>query len=153
MDKPTEVFKSSLVFGKKPIKSMQSYVDVEWVNTLPIKDGTTVLDVGCFKGRDLRQLWANNPKTILTGLDIQEEAIKYCMEKHEDIGATWIVGNALSLPFADKEFDISYANGLLSDMSPEDAILARAELKRVAKQSFISDCDSNLDFYNEKLDG
>lgn len=153
MDKPDRVFKSSEVYGKRPIEKMAAYTDPTWVMSVPIKDGMSILDVGCFKGVDVRQLWALYPNAKLTGVDIQKEAIEYCSKKHEDIGATWIVADVLKLPFADKEFDVVIANGLISDLNGEDVWAARAELKRVGQQVYIADYDSNLDFFREKLLG
>lgn len=118
------------------VLKMQPLVDVEWVRTLPIEDGMKILDVGCFKGRDLRQIWANYPNCKLTGVDRYQPAIDYCREKHADIGATWVVAEGNSLPFKDKEFDVVFENGML--IENDDSKEIRAEMERVGKAVYYS---------------
>jgi len=130
--------KQAIQEGLDPLK-LGVKVDFEWVRTLPIRDGMKVLDVGCFKGRDLRQLWADFPGCILTGVDDYAPAIEYCEQKHADIGATWVVAEAQSLPFKDKEFDVVYENGLIADNPDPKVVKAiKAEMERVGKAVYYS---------------
>lgn len=119
--------------GLDPLK-MQPKVDVEWVRTLPIEDGMKVLDVGCFKGRDIRQLWADFPNCQLTGVDRYQPAVDYCREHHADTGATFIHAEGTKLPFKDKEFDVVFENGMIADQdNPETIKFIKAEMERVGK--------------------
>lgn len=125
--------------GIDPLR-LQPKVNVEWVRTLPIKDGMKVLDVGCFKGRDLRQLWADYPNCQLTGVDRYQPVIDYCKEKHADTGATFVCADAAKLPFADQEFDVVYENGFIleCELSGQDVKAIKAEMERVGKAVYYS---------------
>lgn len=121
------------------VMKMQPLVDVEWVRTIPITDGMKVLDVGCFKGRDIRQLWADYPNCQLFAVDILQPAIDFCKENHADTGATFLCCDAVKLPFKDKEFDVVYENGMIADNTdPREIKAIKAEMERVGKAVYYS---------------
>ena len=148
-EKPTHLAYVREMAEKKAIHQIMPYVDLEFVATIPVVDGMSVLDVGCFNGRDLRHIWAYHPSCKLVGVDNLKKAIEYCKEKHADTHIEWAVADALKLPFKDHEFDIVYGNGLLSELQVEDRSMAIAEMMRVGKKVYICDLDKDNEFTYE----
>ena len=72
-----------------------------------IKPGAHLLDVGCGTGFYCH-LFATFGMTV-TGVDLSETAVKKAKEAYET-EATWIVSNALELPFKN-EFDVLFVSG------------------------------------------
>lgn len=101
--------------------------DKEIWKKLPIKPGMWVLDVGACTGRDLRNIAAAYPGVNCLGID------RYPLSK--DV----IEGDALSLPFEDKLFDIAYANGVFGDMDDSEIKQTLSEMNRVAHQVFYTE--------------
>ena len=85
-----------------------------------------VLEVGCGTGAILSEL----PERLNRyGLDIDPAALTQC---HVNVpGALLAQGNALTLPYADKSFDIVYCHFLL--LWVNDPLQALLEMKRVAR--------------------
>lgn len=146
-EKPTSTIKTKDAIILKNPELLCSYSDREFVNTLEIRDGMSVLDVGVFKGRDIRMLWHRFPGNRFVGVDIQPLCINLCRKRNADTTIEFYVASVLSLPFKDKEFDLVYSNGLLSDLdTDEDRRIAISEMRRVAKSYAMCDSDQNLDF-------
>jgi demethylmenaquinone methyltransferase/2-methoxy-6-polyprenyl-1,4-benzoquinol methylase len=84
-------------------------VDKEKIETLikllNIKQGDTVLDVGTGTGILLPLLARSTDAANITALDSAENMIAAAKEKTGDAPVTFIVGDALTYPFAEKSFD------------------------------------------------
>jgi len=96
-----------------------------------IKAGEKVLDLGCGTGR-LYEIFKD--KNIdYTGIDFSENLIKIAKEKYGD---RFIVGDILSLPFPDKNFDSIWSIAVLHHI-PSDELRKRVltEIKRILKPS------------------
>jgi ubiquinone/menaquinone biosynthesis C-methylase UbiE len=92
----------------------------------------TMLDVGCGDGTllgDVRRRWAD---IQVTGLDLQPERIEEARARVPD--ATFVVGSADALPFADRTFDVVTAITLMSSL-PSDRMETDAarEIARVMR--------------------
>lgn len=85
-----------------------------------------VLDVGCGTGAILQRL---NGTASLHGLDINPPALAEC-QVHAP-GAALVQGNALSLPYSNENFDITYCHFLL--LWVRDPLQALLEMKRVTR--------------------
>lgn len=104
-----------------------------------IKPGERVLDLGCGTGR-LYEIFSaqggsasgGKDKNInYTGIDFSENLIRIAKEKYGD---RFIVGDILSLPFIDKNFDSVWSIAALHHI-PSDELRKRvlAEVKRILK--------------------
>ena len=83
------------------------------LDKIKIKDGDTILDLGCGRGRHIHKLYYYK-KCHVIGLDLSLEDIKITyqgFETYPDITNdpnrhfNLMTGNALSLPFKDETFD------------------------------------------------
>ena len=69
---------------------------------LELRPGASLLDVGCGTGWFTRRL-AQCSGVRVTGLDINAEWLTYAQAR--DSASSYLVGDALALPFADSRFD------------------------------------------------
>jgi ubiquinone/menaquinone biosynthesis C-methylase UbiE len=88
--------------------------------------GDRILEVGCGTGAILAEL---PTVTRLHGLDIDRATLSQC--RVHAPAATLVQGNALALPYPDRNFDIVYCHFLLLWVS--DPLQAVQEMKRVTK--------------------
>jgi malonyl-CoA O-methyltransferase len=71
--------------------------------TNEIKDGDSVLEVGCGKGRILKRIQENFPNCKLYGTDISDGMLSYVSKS-----INTSVGDIEFLPYADNQFDVVY---------------------------------------------
>jgi SAM-dependent methyltransferase len=100
------------------------------INHFGLKSGSNILDVGCAKGFLVKDLMSVCPGLEAFGIDISEYAVKNC--EHEVIGRIHL-GNAKSLPFPDKSFDIILSINTIHNLEKRDCIAALMEIERVSK--------------------
>ena len=98
-------------------------VDLEKLN---IQDGSTILDLGCGKGRHLHRLYYYR-KCHVVGLDLSINELKTTyqgFEKYPDINEEeerrfdLMAGDALHLPFKDNVFDNLICSGSFDNIYP-----------------------------------
>src|SRR5205085_5063392 len=78
-----------------------------------LAEDASILDIGCAKGFMLYDFQQLIPKATLAGVDISEYAIANAV----DVVKPYVqVGNAKSLPFADKSFDLVLAINTLHNL-------------------------------------
>ena len=104
-----------------------------------IKDGDSVLDVGCANGfASIMQCSAHKLKSV-TGVDFSESMIKYAMDNKEksefkDI-LTFQMGDVRNLSFADNQFDVAYTTRVIINLPNwEEQKTAISECIRVTKK-------------------
>ena len=91
---------------------------------LPVEN---VLEVGCGKGDNITAL-----KKL--GYEVKGvEPLPYALNKARDSGHEVVQGSCFSIPFPDKEFDLTFTAGVLMHVAPEDKASAVKELWRVTK--------------------
>lgn len=71
-------------------------------NELALPAEGRVLDVGCGTGWFTRQL-ATHPSLHVTGIDLDADSLAFA--RHRDARSTYLLADALALPFADNSFD------------------------------------------------
>jgi SAM-dependent methyltransferase len=107
-----------------------------------LRQGDSLLDIGCAKGFMLSDMKKIIPGISVKGVDISEYAIK---NAKEDVKKYCQVANAVNLPFNDKSIDVSVSITTLHNLEEADLELALLEIERVTKRdSFIT-----LDAYRD----
>ena len=101
-------------------------------NYYELKSGDKILDVGCGKGFMLYDFFKLNPQFDIYGIDISEYAVNNCIESLKE---KLKVGNAVSLPYPDKYFDLVISINTHHNLDGEDIINAFNELQRVTKKN------------------
>jgi len=97
-----------------------------------IKPGDKILDVGCGKGFLLYEITLLIPGVEVYGLDVSDYAIEHAKEEIKD---RIQLGNANSLPFTDKYFDLVYSLNTLHNLHNYDLDKALREIERVGKNN------------------
>jgi ubiquinone/menaquinone biosynthesis C-methylase UbiE len=94
-----------------------------------LKKNAKILDVGCGKGFLLYEISLLLPEAQIRGIDLSRYAVE---SAKEEIRHCLQVGNAVSLPFKDKEFDFVYALGCLHNLYNYELFKALREMERVS---------------------
>ncbi len=97
-----------------------------------LSEQASILDVGCAKGFMLADFRAYLPKAKLRGLDISEYAIG---QGYSSVRSDICVGDAMALPFEDKEFDLVLSINTLHNLDRSGVIDALREIDRVSRGS------------------
>jgi len=115
-----------------------SYFSRFWQPVIPtfqkhwnLDSTSSVLDVGCAKGFMMHDFAELIPGITMKGIDISEYAIENAIE---DMKPHVQVGNALSLPFEDKSFDVIISVTTLHNLEREECAIALQEIERVSRK-------------------
>jgi SAM-dependent methyltransferase len=101
-----------------------------------LKDGSSLLDVGCAKGFMLYDLKEAIPGLKVYGIDVSEYAISKTKEEVKDFCQ---VVNAINLPFDDSSIDVVTSINTLHNLDENDIQTALLEVERVnSRGSFIT---------------
>jgi ubiquinone/menaquinone biosynthesis C-methylase UbiE len=95
-----------------------------------LKSGMRVLDIGCAKGFVLHEFKQLMPELEVAGLDISEYAIANGMES---VKPFLRVGNAMELPYPDKQFDLVLSINTLHNLYLPGLFQALREIHRVGR--------------------
>ena len=101
---------------------------LDWLTPAP---GQTWLDVGCGNGAFTEVIATRAAPAMLIGIDPSDAQIAYARQRPGAKGATFQIGDAQALPFADASFDLAVM-GLVIAFIPDPA-RGLAELVRVIK--------------------
>jgi protein-L-isoaspartate(D-aspartate) O-methyltransferase len=99
-------------------------------DTYGLKPGMRVLDVGAGKGFLMHDLMESVPGLEVEGIDISAYAQDHAMESVRD---RIKVGNANSLPWPDRHFDLVISITTLHNLYIHDLFAALAEMERVGR--------------------
>lgn len=99
-------------------------------DTYGLKPGMRVLDVGAGKGFLMHDLMESVPGLEVEGIDISAYAQAHAMETVRD---RIKVGNANSLPWPDKHFDLVISITTLHNLYIHDLFAALGEMERVGR--------------------
>jgi SAM-dependent methyltransferase len=126
-----------------------SYNPRFWTPVIPtfreyfdLKTGDRVLDVGCAKGFMMHDMAALIPGLEVKGIDVSEYAITNVMD---DMRGHVQVANAMSLPFADKSFDVVISINTIHNLAEADCATALKEIERVARRGAFITVDAYFD--------
>lgn len=110
---------------------MPTFIDYWKLNS-----NSSVLDIGCGKGFMLYDLSKAVPGIEISGVDISEYAIANSMEEIKD---KLKVGNAKSLDFGDKSFDVVISINTIHNLDQNECGQALQEIERISRgNSFIT---------------
>jgi arsenite methyltransferase len=117
-----------------PERSVESFAGVANPFSLGrLEPGERVLDLGCGAGTDtLIAAQMVGPHGRATGIDMTPEMLEKAQASAEELGARnveFVEGEAESLPFPDRGFDVVISNGVIDLIPDKDAVFA--ELYRV----------------------
>ncbi len=104
-----------------------------FLSMLPPVAGLCGLDLGCGEGTNTRAVARLGAR--LTGLDIAPTFLRHARETEaaDPLGIDYVLGDGLTLPFADRHFDFVTAFMSLMDMADQAGVLQ--EVSRVLKPS------------------
>lgn len=101
-----------------------------------LKDGASILDVGCGKGFLLYEFKKLLPNAKLVGIDLSQYAKDNAKEEVKDC---ILVHRAQDkYPFEDNQFDLVYSNTTLHNLYVNELKTAVQEIERVGKNKFIN---------------
>lgn len=104
------------------------------IEQLALREGATILDVGCGTGQDAKELArAVGPYGRVVGVDSSETMLQEARSRAAgaQLPLEYVLADATQLPFADASFDACQASRVLAHLSAPE--LALAEMARVAR--------------------
>jgi ubiquinone/menaquinone biosynthesis C-methylase UbiE len=93
---------------------------------------SSILDVGCGKGFMLFDFKRIFPNLVTRGIDVSEYAISNSKPEIRDCLS---IGNAKSLPFPDKSFDLVISINTIHNLEEFECAQALKEIERVTKKN------------------
>ncbi|MCP4912730.1 MAG: methyltransferase domain-containing protein [Oligoflexia bacterium] len=100
------------------------------ISKYSLKDGDTILDVGCGKGYLLYEFKKLLPNSKVFGVDISKYAIE---NAHEEIKDCLRLGNATNLTFERDSIDLVISNTTLHNLKINELEMAISEIQRVSR--------------------
>lgn len=95
-----------------------------------LSNNASILDVGCAKGFMLHDFRELMPDCSIAGLDISRYAIEHSLDS---VKPYLKVGNATSLPYQDKSFDLVICINTVHNLPLTECKLALREIQRVSR--------------------
>jgi len=95
-----------------------------------LQSGHRILDVGCGKGFLLYDFTQVVPGVRVQGIDVSRYALAHAKE---EVASALELGNATSLPYPDKVFDLVVSINTLHNLYIDDLFTALREIERVGK--------------------
>jgi SAM-dependent methyltransferase len=107
-----------------------------------LKAGDSLLDVGCAKGFMMHDFARLIPGLVVKGVDVSEYAIENALDDMKDHVQ---VADAVSLPFADKSFDVVVSINTVHNLERAECATALKEIQRVARRGAFVTVDAYAD--------
>ncbi|WP_244296472.1 class I SAM-dependent methyltransferase [Stappia sp. TSB10GB4] len=110
---------------------IQGRIHLELLRSLGLKDGDSLIDLGCGSGRTARQLAANGSYRYL-GIDVVKDLIDYA-RAHTPADYRFHISTDLTIPAQDASADIVYSFSLFTHLLHEESYLYMQEVQRVLR--------------------
>lgn len=120
--------------GYKYMPGRWAPVAESMINHYKLTNNSRVLDVGCGKGFQLKELQNLLPGIDVVGIDISSYALE---NAHPDVKDVVTLGTATNLPFENKSFDLVFSINTLHNLYNFDLCIALEEIQRVGKAQYI----------------
>ena len=105
---------------------------INFLMSMKLDKNSKILDIGCREGLFLERMQLHGFSS-LWGVDISSKSIKYLNKKRKNING--VVGNAQSIPFLDKSFDVIICTHTLEHCENPDKVIS--EIYRLLKPNGI----------------
>lgn len=103
-----------------------------WQQLLADTAPNRILEVGSNIGENIRWIAPGRPAGAVTGIDINEKALRQLRGRFPNVSA--LRASARQLPFADGTFDLTYTVGVLIHQAPDALPDVMKELVRCSKR-------------------
>jgi ubiquinone/menaquinone biosynthesis C-methylase UbiE len=103
----------------------------EFLDWLSLPKGLRWLDIGCGSGAFTELVLDRSAPSAISGVDPSEDQIAFAKSRAAASRVDYRLGDALSLPFGDEEFDVAVMALVIGQLS--DSAKAMAEMKRVVR--------------------
>jgi SAM-dependent methyltransferase len=100
-----------------------------FIEQMQPKAGDRILDVGCGSAG-----WLNDLSADIEVIGIDRET---SLPGYDGPNRAYRQGDALDLPFADREFDIAFSNSVIEHLDPSEWGRFASEIQRVSKRFFV----------------
>jgi len=115
---------------------------------LALREGATILDVGCGTGQDALDLaQAVGPHGRVVGIDCSETMLEAARARaaQAQLPVEYVLADATQLPFADASFDGCQASRVLGHLhEPERALAEMVRVARTGARIVVADGDMDL---------
>lgn len=109
----------------------------ELISVLRGIDFRTVLEIGCGASKNLDKIKKEFPKSIIGGIDINKDAIKFSKNKFFEYKDFFLEGTAENIYWYNKTWDLILTDACLIYVPPWKIRRVRNELLRVAKKAIV----------------
>ncbi len=91
-----------------------------WLSSMKVEDGMDALDIGCAGGVFCHRIKAYLPNVNVTGIDNDVGHIEFARTKTKELGldCTFLLGDALSMPFSDESYDLCFSHTVMEHIEP-----------------------------------
>jgi len=120
--------------GYKFIPGRWKPVAENLINHYKLNQKSRILDIGCGKGFQIKEIKELLPNAEIVGLDVSEYALQ---NAHPDIKDCLVLGSAESLPFESNYFDLVISINTLHNLYNYQLHDALKEIQRVGKQKYL----------------
>lgn len=97
---------ADLLYSSRSLRFRNDYRE-QYLKAMDVRDGMSILEIGCGPGQLCHRLKEWLPGSSITGLDRDENFIRYAREKaiERKLNCEFTLGDATKMPFPDNSFD------------------------------------------------
>ena len=100
---------------------------------LPMRQGASVLDLGCGTGLELTELFKLNPAASVVGIDLSQKMLDELLRKLSAFNVKVICGSYFDIPLGEKVFDSAVSVESLHHFTQEEKIQLYKKIRCAVK--------------------